>query len=65
MRLLFNSVARVVGRLFSSTPPPEPKRSLLLGMYLSQTNNTDGQTAKMSPNRERRNGRYSHNRERE
>ena len=65
MRFLFNSVARVWDRLFPPAPPPEPKRSLLLGMYLSQTNNTDGQTAKMTPNRERRNGRYSHNRERE
>ena len=58
-------MARVFARLFSSSAPPEPKRSILLGMYLSQTNNTDGQTANASPNRQRRNGKYSHNRERE
>ena len=39
-------------------------RSQLVGLYLNQANGKDGLTSEMNANRQRRNGKYSHNRER-
>jgi hypothetical protein len=39
-------------------------RSKLVGLYLSQTNGKDGAASEFHARRERRNGKYSHNRER-
>ena len=39
-------------------------RSKLVGMYLNQANGRDGAASEFSQTRQRRNGKYSHNRER-
>ena len=39
-------------------------RSKLVGMYLKQANGRDGAASEFSQSRQRRNGKYSHNRER-
>jgi hypothetical protein len=39
-------------------------KSHLVGMYLSQTNSKDTYSAEQQQNRQRRNGKFSHNRER-
>jgi hypothetical protein len=39
-------------------------RSRLVGMYLSSTNDREGYSPEMQENRTRRNGKYSHHRER-
>jgi hypothetical protein len=39
-------------------------KSKLVGMYLEQTNRRELYSAELQANRQRRNGRYSHNRER-
>ena len=39
-------------------------RSKLVGMYLNQANGRDGAASEYSQTRQRRNGKYSHNRER-
>jgi hypothetical protein len=39
-------------------------RSKLVGMYLNQANGREGATSEFSQTRQRRNGKYSHNRER-
>ena len=38
--------------------------SKLVGLYLSQTNGKDGIAPEYNQSRQRRNGKYSHNRER-
>ena len=40
------------------------RRSTLVGMYLSQANSRDSYTSDLQQNRTRRNGKFSHNRER-
>jgi hypothetical protein len=39
-------------------------KSKLVGLYLSQTNSREAYTPDLQQNRQRRNGRFSHNRER-
>ena len=39
-------------------------RSKLVGMYLNQANGRDGAASEFNQTRQRRNGKYSHNRER-
>ncbi len=41
-----------------------PKRFTLVGMYLSHANSRDTYTSELQQNRTRRNGKFSHNRER-
>jgi hypothetical protein len=45
-------------------PRSGASKSELVGMYLTQTNSRDGYSAELQQNRQRRNGKYSHNRER-
>jgi hypothetical protein len=39
-------------------------RSKLVGLYLTQANGRDGAASEFNQTRQRRNGKYSHNRER-
>ena len=50
-------------RLFS-TRKRSVTKSELVGLYLSQTNSRDHYSGEAQQNRQRRNGRYSHTRER-
>jgi hypothetical protein len=59
----FGAIRRSLARLFSSRKPSVTK-SELVGMYLSQTNSREAYSSELQQNRQRRNGRYSHNRER-
>jgi hypothetical protein len=56
-----------VARSFSSIfgrKNDQLSRSKLVGMYLTQANGRDGVASEFSQSRQRRNGKYSHNRER-
>jgi hypothetical protein len=56
-------VARRVTSLFGRKEK-ELDRSKLVGLYLTQANGRDGAAPEFSQTRQRRNGKYSHNRER-
>ncbi|MDX1950995.1 MAG: hypothetical protein SFY81_02360 [Verrucomicrobiota bacterium] len=60
---LFSGLGKIWGRIFSSGQQ-DLNKSRLVGMYLSQTNSKDGYTSELQQNRQRRNGKYSHTRER-
>lgn len=56
-----------VARSFSSIfnrKGDQLNRSKLVGLYLTQANGRDGAASEFSQSRQRRNGKYSHNRER-
>lgn len=54
---------RGISRLFARRDQ-DLNRSKLVGLYLSQANGRDGAASEFSQTRQRRNGKYSHNRER-
>ena len=56
---LTRSFARVFGR-----SEKDLNRSKLVGLYLNQANGRDGAASEATQTRQRRNGKYSHNRER-
>ena len=56
-------VARSVSSIFARKGE-QLNRSKLVGLYLTQTNGRDGAASEFSQTRQRRNGKYSHNRER-
>jgi hypothetical protein len=56
-------VARSVSNIFGRKKE-QLNRSTLVGMYLSQANSREGAASEFSQTRQRRNGKYSHNRER-
>ena len=56
-------LARTFSRLFGRSEK-ELKKSQLMGLYLTQTNAREGAAAEFSQTRQRRNGKFSHNRER-
>ena len=56
---LTRSLSRIFGR-----SEQDLKRSQLMGLYLTQTNAREGASSEFSQTRQRRNGKYSHNRER-
>jgi hypothetical protein len=60
---IITGLARSVSGLFGRKDK-ELKGSKLVGLYLSQANSKDGLTTQFNPSRQRRNGKYSHNRER-
>ena len=62
MRILAG-VARSISTMFSRKKD-QLDRSKLVGMYLTQANGRDGAASEFSQTRQRRNGKYSHNRER-
>jgi len=49
---------------FFTTQKASVTKSQLVGMYLSQTNSREAYSPDLQQNRQRRNGRFSHNRER-
>lgn len=51
-------------RFFSGSKNGALNKSKLVGLYLTQANGKDGLTSEFNQNRQRRNGKYSHNRER-
>ena len=56
---LTRNLSRVFGR-----SERDLNRSKLVGLYLNQANGRDGAASEFSQSRQRRNGKYSHNRER-
>lgn len=56
-------ISRMLSRLFGRRDQPLD-RSKLVGIYLSTTNERDGYSPELQENRTRRNGKYSHHRER-
>jgi hypothetical protein len=60
---LVTGLARMWSRMFGRKNK-ELDRSKLFGMYLSTTNERDGYSPELQENRTRRNGKYSHHRER-
>lgn len=62
MRLAI-STKRLLRRMFP-TRSAALSQSRLVGMYLTQTNRTNGFASDFQQSRERRNGKFSHNRER-
>lgn len=59
---IFSGLKRLLAR--SGRSSSKPDRSTLVGMYLNQANSKDGYSSEQQQNRQRRNGKYSHNRER-
>jgi hypothetical protein len=59
----FNALSRLFQK-GSNRPKAGLSNSHLVGMYLSQANGKDGYSSEFQQTRERRNGKYSHNRER-
>lgn len=57
-------VARSLSSLFLRKDANAVSRSKLVGLYLHQANGKDGPTSEFHQTRQRRNGKYSHNRER-
>ena len=57
-------VARGLSSLFGRKDANAVSKSKLVGLYLHQANGKDGPTAEFHQTRQRRNGKYSHNRER-
>lgn len=64
MRALINLMWNCLDRVFGSRPP-HSKTSRLMGMYLDQTNSKNTFVSEFQETRQRRNGKYSLNRERE
>jgi len=60
---IFAGLARSLSRLFGRTEK-DMNRSRLVGLYLNQANGRDGAAAEIHQTRQRRNGKFSHNRER-
>jgi hypothetical protein len=56
-------VTRKLSRLFGRDEK-DLNRSRLVGLYLTQANGRDGAASESSQTRQRRNGKYSHSRER-
>ncbi|HVK59795.1 MAG TPA: hypothetical protein VM735_13500 [Candidatus Kapabacteria bacterium] len=56
-------VARSVSSIFGRKEN-QLNRSKLVGLYLTQANGRDGAASEFNQTRQRRNGKYSHNRER-
>ena len=56
-------VARSVSSIFGRKQS-QLNRSTLVGLYITQANGRDGAASEFSQTRQRRNGKYSHNRER-
>ena len=56
--------ARSLSSLFGRKDAKSVSKSRLLGLYLNQANGKDGPTSEFHQTRQRRNGKYSHNRER-
>ena len=56
-------VARSVSSIFGRKRS-QLNRSTLVGLYLTQANGRDGAASEFNQTRQRRNGKYSHNRER-
>ena len=62
MKSVLRSIIKKVKGL-TSKPPEKLNRDKLMGMYLT-TNNGKGQGSLTAENKERRNGRFSQNRQR-
>jgi hypothetical protein len=62
MRSALRSIVRKLGRLVPSGKAA--KSSKLFGIYLAQANTKGLYSTQIRETRERRNGKYSHNRER-
>ena len=60
---LFAGMARGLSSLLGRRGE-ELNRSKLVGLYLTQTNGKEGAASEFGQSRQRRNGKYSHNRER-
>jgi hypothetical protein len=60
---LVTGIARLLRRMLSTTPEPLD-RTKLVGIYLTSTNDREGYSPEIQENRTRRNGKYSHHRER-
>ena len=61
---LFSSIGRMFGRVFGAGRNDRVSRSQLVGMYLNQANSREAYSPEYQENRQRRNGKYSSNRER-
>lgn len=53
-----------LARWLSSGKDKPLNRSQLVGLYLTQTNSREALTSELHQNRQRRNGKYAHTRER-
>jgi hypothetical protein len=62
MKLIKGLVRRI--STFIGRKEERLETSKLVGLYLSQTNGKDGVATDFNQSRQRRNGKYSHNRER-
>jgi hypothetical protein len=51
-------------RIFFGRKDSSLSKSTLVGLYLNQANGREGATSEFNQSRQRRNGKYSHNRER-
>jgi len=60
---LVRSLGRQLAGFFS-TGKRSANASQLMGIYLNDTNGRDAYTSEIQANRQRRNGKYSHTRER-
>ena len=60
---LVSDIARIFRRMLRTSPEPLD-RSKLVGIYLTSTNDREGYLPELNENRSRRNGKYSHHRER-
>lgn len=60
---IFAGLARGFSSFFGKRGD-ELDRSKLVGLYLTQANGKDGAASEFHQRRQRRNGKYSHNRER-
>jgi hypothetical protein len=60
---ILSGFARSISSLFGRRGD-DLNRSKLVGLYLTQANGKDGAASEFSQTRQRRNGKYSHNRER-
>jgi hypothetical protein len=60
---LVTGISRLFSRMLGSKNAALD-RSKLVGMYLSTTNDREGYSPELQENRTRRNGKYSHHRER-
>jgi hypothetical protein len=56
-------ISRGISRVFGKRED-DLNRSKLVGLYLNQANGRDGAASEFNQTRQRRNGKYSHNRER-
>ena len=63
MKVVFRKILNAWCRMFSS-PHKDVNRSRLVGMYLSRTNSKSALSTEFLQTRQRRNGKFSINRER-